>query len=224
MASSHGQVFTWISKKKGREGANKPKLYNLCTYFKKRYIINIIFLLCIGLIHFTDTALSPYTLYTYQLITSNVHGNTSSSNVTLRTLSSVPDLSELQLTVVGRVSPTSISFNWTEPLNNSGPVEYYTLTSVTEQSGEPNLHYQGLGSEVTVDDLRPFTRYIFHLQACTNGGCASTANVIVITAQVSPQQQPAPRVTTLSTTQLQVGWEPPAMPNGKTGNSRNVQF
>ncbi|MCJ8737120.1 hypothetical protein PDJAM_G00020270 [Pangasius djambal] len=167
-----------------------------------------------GLMHFTDTALSPYTLYTYQLITSNVHGNTSSSNVTLRTLSSVPDRSELQLTVVGRVSPTSISFNWTEPLNTSGPVEHYALSSVEEQSGKEILHYQGLGSEVTVDALHPFTHYTFNLQACTNGGCACTANVTVVTAQVSPQQQPAPRVTTLSPTQLHVDWEPPARPNG----------
>lgn len=176
------------------------------------------------MMQFTDTALSPYTLYTYQLITSNVHGNTSSSNITLRTLSSVPDLSELQLTVVGRASPTSISFNWTEPVNTPGPVEHYTLSSVEDQSGEENLHYQGLGFEVTVDALHPFTRYTFSLQACTNGGCARTANVTVITAQVSPQQQPAPRVTTLSPTQLQVDWEPPAMPNGKEGEYRNVQF
>ncbi|KAK3537246.1 hypothetical protein QTP70_004660 [Hemibagrus guttatus] len=167
-----------------------------------------------GTMHFTDTALSPYTLYTYQLITSNVHGNTSSSSVNLRTLSSVPDLSELQLTVVGRASPTSVLFNWTEPLNTSGPVEHYTLRSVDEQNGEENLHYQGLGSEVTVDALRPFTRYSFSLQACTNGGCARTANVSVVTAQVAPQQQPAPRVRTLSPTQLQVDWDAPAMPNG----------
>lgn len=176
------------------------------------------------MMHFTDTDLSPYTLYTYQLITSNVHGNTSSSSVTLRTLASVPDLSELQLCIVGRVSPTSISFNWTEPLNTSGPVEHYTLSSVEEQSGQENLHYQGQGSEVTVDTLRPFTRYTFSLQACTNGGCARTANVTVVTAQVSPQQQPAPRVTTLSATQLRVDWEPPATPNGKAGDYRKVQF
>lgn len=165
--------------------------------------------------HFTDTALSPYTLYAYQLLTSNVQGNASSSNVTLRTLSSVPDPSELQLSIVGRVNPTSILFNWTEPLNSSGPVEHYTLSSVEELSGEQNLHYRGLGSEVTAHDLRPFTRYTFSLQACTSGGCASTANVTVVTAQVSPQQQPAPHVTTLSPTQLRVDWEPPAMPNGK---------
>lgn len=181
------------------------------------------FLICTGTMHLTDSALSPYSLYTYQLITSNVHGNTSSSIVTLRTLSSVPDVSELQLTVVGRSSPTSISFNWTEPVNTSGPVEHYTLSSVDEQSGEENLHYQGLGSEVTVDALRPFSRYSFSLQACTSGGCARTANVSVVTAQVSPQKQPAPHVRTLSPTQLQVNWDPPAMPNGKPGDYGNVQ-
>ncbi|KAF7704133.1 hypothetical protein HF521_021205 [Silurus meridionalis] len=166
------------------------------------------------MLHFTDTALSPYTFYTYRLVASNVHGNTSSSSVLLRTLSSVPDLSYVQLNIVGRVNPSSISFNWTELLNTSGPVEHYILTSVEEQSGEEKLHYQGLGSEATVDSLNPFTRYIFNLQACTNGGCARTANITVVTAQVPPQRQPAPRVTALSQTQLRVDWEPPAMPNG----------
>lgn len=185
----------------------------------QRYLcISTMFLFCTGTMHFTDTALSPYTFYTYQLITTNVHGNTSSSNLSLRTLSSAPDLTELQLAIVGRVNPTSISFNWTEPINTSGPVEHYTLSSVKGQSGEQNLHYQGLGSEVTVEALRPFTRYTFSLQACTNGGCARTANVTVVTAQVSPQQQPAPRVTTVSPTQLEVDWEPPTMPNGKAGD------
>lgn len=177
--------------------------------------IHTMFLLFIGSKHFTDTALSPYTLYTYQLFTSNIHGNTSSSSVTLRTLSSVPDLSDLQLSVVGQASPTTISFNWTEPVDTSGPVEHYALSSLEEQNGEEHLHYQGLGSEVTVDGLHPFSRYSFSLQACTNGGCARSANVSVVTAQVSPQRQPAPRVSTLSPTQLHVDWEPPAMPNGK---------
>lgn len=172
--------------------------------------------------HFTDSGLSPYTLYTYQLITSNVHGNTSSSSVSLRTLSSVPDPNELQLAIVGRINPTSISFNWTKPLKTSGPVEHYTLSSVEEQSGEESLHYHGLGSKVTVDALHPFTHYTFSLQACTNGGCSRSANVAAVTAQASPQQQPAPRVTTLSPSQLQVDWEPPAMPNGKAGDCGTV--
>ncbi|XP_037397596.1 usherin [Pygocentrus nattereri] len=167
-----------------------------------------------GTMQFIDSSLSPYTLYTYQLITSNLHGNTSSSSISLRTLASVPDSDELQLSLVGRPGPTSASFNWTEPLNASGPVELYTLTSAEEQTGEEHVRYEGLESEVTVDELQPFTRYIFSLQACTNGGCAYSNNVTLITAQISPQQQPAPHVTTLGSTQMRVDWEPPALPNG----------
>lgn len=168
-----------------------------------------------GTVLFIDSGLSPYTLYTYQLITSNVRGNTSSSSISLRTLAKVPESDELQLSLVGRVGPTSASFNWTEPLNSSGPVEVYSLTSVKEQTGQERIHYEGLGTEVTVDGLEPFTRYIFSLQACTNGGCAHSDNITLLTAQISPQQQPAPRVTALSSIQLQVDWEPPALPNGK---------
>ncbi|XP_049320201.1 usherin isoform X1 [Astyanax mexicanus] len=163
---------------------------------------------------FTDSGLSPYTLYTYQLLTSNVHGNTSSSSISLRTLASIPEPNELQLSLVGRAGPTSASFNWSEPLNTSGPVELYTLSSVEEQSGEELLHYQGMLTEVTVDGLQPFTRYVFSLQACTNGGCARSDNLTLLTAQISPQRQPPPRVAMLSSTELQVDWDPPDLPNG----------
>ncbi|XP_062863133.1 usherin [Trichomycterus rosablanca] len=167
-----------------------------------------------GVMHFTDASLSPYTSYTYKLITSNVHGNTSSPTIALRTLSSVPDPTALQLNLVGLSSPTSASFNWTEPLNTSGPVERYTLSSVEEPSGEERLHYQGLATEVTVGGLHPFTRYNFSLEVCTNGGCASGAGVTVLTAQVPPQELAPPLVTPLSSTVMKVDWEPPAVPNG----------
>uniref|UniRef100_A0A3B1J7A9 Usher syndrome 2A (autosomal recessive, mild) n=1 Tax=Astyanax mexicanus TaxID=7994 RepID=A0A3B1J7A9_ASTMX len=165
-------------------------------------------------LHPFDSGLSPYTLYTYQLLTSNVHGNTSSSSISLRTLASIPEPNELQLSLVGRAGPTSASFNWSEPLNTSGPVELYTLSSVEEQSGEELLHYQGTLTEVTVDGLQPFTRYVFSLQACTNGGCARSDNLTLLTAQISPQRQPPPRVAMLSSTELQVDWDPPDLPNG----------
>ncbi|XP_066526697.1 usherin [Hoplias malabaricus] len=167
-----------------------------------------------GKMMFIDSGLSPYTLYTYQLITSNVQGSARSSSVSLRTFSAIPESQQLKLSVVGRPGPTSASFNWTEPQNTSGPVELYSLSSVEEQTGEEWVHYEGLGSEVTVDGLKPFTHYTFRLEACTNGGCAISKNTTVLTGQISPQNQPPPTVFTLSSTQLQVSWEPPELPNG----------
>nr|XP_009291422.1 usherin [Danio rerio] len=167
-----------------------------------------------GTMHFIDTALSPYTLYSYQLITSNIRSNTSSSVVTLRTLSAVPEQEELQLTLVGRAKPNSASFNWTEPLNTTGPIDNYTLSSIQDLSGEKRIYYTGLQTEATAEELQPFTRYNFSLKACTDGGCARSESLVVQTAQIPPEQQPAPKITTLGSSQLKVDWEPPVLPNG----------
>ncbi|XP_026107420.1 usherin-like [Carassius auratus] len=167
-----------------------------------------------GTMHYTDADLSPYTTYSYQLITSNIRANTSSATVSLRTLSGVPEQEELQISLVGRAKPTSASFNWTEPLNTTGPVESFTLSSIQDLTGEERIHYTGLQTEATAEELQPFTGYNFSLQACTNGGCARSENLIILTAQIPPQQQPAPAITTLGASQLQVDWEPPVLPNG----------
>lgn len=163
---------------------------------------------------YTDSDLSPYTAYSYQLITSNIRSNTSSAAVSLRTLSAVPERDDLQLALTGRARPTRASFNWTEPLNTTGPVESYMLSSIQDLTGEERIHYTGLQTEASAEELHPFTRYNFSLQACTNGGCSRSESLIVLTAQIPPQQQTAPRITTLGPTQLKVYWEPPALPNG----------
>lgn len=166
---------------------------------------------------YTDSDLSPYTTYSYQLITSNIRSNTSSAAVSLRTLSAVPE--DLQLTLTGRARPTGASFNWTEPQNTTGPVESYTLSSIRDLTGEERIHYTGLQTEASAEELHPFTRYNFSLQACTSGGCSRSESLVVLTAQIPPQQQPAPKITTLGPTQLKVDWEAPALPNGiYTGN------
>ncbi|XP_056624652.1 usherin [Triplophysa dalaica] len=167
-----------------------------------------------GIMFYTDSDLSPYTAYSYQLITSNIRSNTSSAVVNLRTLSAVPERDDLQLALTGRARPTRASFNWTEPLNTTGPVESYTLSSIQDLTGEERIHYTGLQTEASAEELHPFTRYNFSLQACTNGGCSRSESLIVLTAQIPPQQQTAPRITTLGPTQLKVYWEPPALPNG----------
>ncbi|RXN19458.1 usherin [Labeo rohita] len=167
-----------------------------------------------GTVYYTDADLSPYTAYSYQLITSNIRANTSSATISLRTLSAVPEQEELQLTIVGRAKPTSASFNWTDPLNTTGPVDSYTLSSIHDLTGEERIHYTGLQTEATAEELQPFTRYNFSVQACTDGGCARSESLIVLTAQIPPQQQPAPTITTLGPSQLRVDWEPPVLPNG----------
>ncbi|KAG9336282.1 hypothetical protein JZ751_002629, partial [Albula glossodonta] len=163
---------------------------------------------------FEDSDLSAYTVYSYHLVTRSVHGQTSSEVVRYRTLSGVPRSEELQLSLVGRAGPSSATFNWTAPRNSSGPVEKYVLRSTDTTSREQRAHYTGLQTEASAAFLTPFTRYNFTLEACTNGGCAQSDPITLVTAQVPPQGQAAPRVSPAGPTKLQVDWDPPVQPNG----------
>uniref|UniRef100_A0AAY4ADY9 Usher syndrome type IIa protein homolog n=1 Tax=Denticeps clupeoides TaxID=299321 RepID=A0AAY4ADY9_9TELE len=161
-----------------------------------------------------DNTLSPYEEYSYQLVTSNIHGNTSSTVVNYRTLSTVPFQEELKLFQQGRIRPNTISFNWTIPQNTSGPLEHFVLNSVNELTGEKQVHYTGLQTEATARGLSPFTRYSFFLQACTSGGCAQSDRLTLSTAQIPPLHQAPPTITTLGPNQLEVAWDPPIQTNG----------
>ncbi|XP_062312043.1 usherin-like, partial [Osmerus eperlanus] len=164
---------------------------------------------------FEDTGLSPYTLYSYRLLTANVNGLTESPAAQYRTSSSVPDPERLQLNLLGRSGPTGASFNWSLTQNHSGPLERFVLRSVALGSGQERLHYSGLATEASARGLTPHTRYAFTLQACTLGGCASSSPpLLLLTAPAPPQDQPPPRLNATGPHQIHACWDPPAQPNG----------
>uniref|UniRef100_A0A3B5AVF4 Usherin-like n=1 Tax=Stegastes partitus TaxID=144197 RepID=A0A3B5AVF4_9TELE len=70
---------------------------------------------------FEDIGLFPFTNYTYWLATANVAGATISAPASYQTLSATPDADQLHLNLVGRPGPTSASFNWSTPRNDTGP-------------------------------------------------------------------------------------------------------
>ncbi|KAL2098580.1 hypothetical protein ACEWY4_005060 [Coilia grayii] len=173
---------------------------------------------------FEDDGLSPYEAHTYQLLTSNVQGNTSSVEVTYRTMANAPTQEDLVLLQQGRAKPHSASFNWTVLDKSAGRLERFVLSSVEGASGDgtggeggsgvERVHYTGLQTEATARGLRPFTRYTFTLQACTSGGCGRSDRVVVVTAQIPPLHQAPPRVRALGPGAVEVDWDPPEQPNG----------
>lgn len=52
-------------------------------------------------------------------------GVTISAWASYQTLSAPPEVDQLHLNLVGRPGPTTASFNWSTPRNDTGPVERY---------------------------------------------------------------------------------------------------
>uniref|UniRef100_UPI00398F6349 usherin isoform X1 n=1 Tax=Pristiophorus japonicus TaxID=55135 RepID=UPI00398F6349 len=166
-----------------------------------------------GLKSYSDTGLTPYTVYSYYIVASNVHGSTRSSIVSYRMKAGRPT-GLLNLSHVGFVGSQSVLLNWTTPSNASGPIERYILKSTTPGNPVAQVHYEGVNTFVTLNDLAPFTNYTFTVQACTTGGCAESNPLVEITEQAPPEEQGLPIISTVSSTELFVEWTAPTKPNG----------
>nr|XP_019599683.1 PREDICTED: usherin isoform X2 [Rhinolophus sinicus] len=163
--------------------------------------------------YFVDTALSPYTSYSYDIKTTNVHGSTRSTAVIYRTDPGVPD-GYLNLSYIFPISSDSVTLTWTAPSNRSGPVEKYILSCAPVENIQPCVSYEGHETSATIGNLVPFTDYRFSVQACTRGGCLHSSPLTVMTAQAPPRRLGPPGVRKISSTELHVEWSTPEQPNG----------
>ncbi|XP_040841245.1 usherin [Ochotona curzoniae] len=163
--------------------------------------------------YFSDTALSPYTSYSYYIKTTSVHGSTRSAAVTYRTEPGVPE-GILDLSYALPVGSDSVTLTWTTVSNYSGPIEKYLLSCTPLGSTQPCVSYEGHETSATIWNLIPFTKYQFSVQACTSGGCLHSSPVNVTTAQAPPKRLSPPELRKVGSTELHVHWTPPTEPNG----------
>ncbi|XP_036133319.1 usherin [Molossus molossus] len=163
--------------------------------------------------YFSDTALSPYTSYSYSIETTNVHASTRSATATYRTKPGVPEGS-LNLTYILPIGSDSVTLTWTAPSNRSGPIEKYILSCAPIDGTQLCVPYEGPETSATIWNLGPFTKYRFSVQACTEGGCLHSSPLTVTTAQAPPRGLGPPVVQKISSTELHVEWAPPMDPNG----------
>uniref|UniRef100_H2M7E1 Usher syndrome 2A (autosomal recessive, mild) n=1 Tax=Oryzias latipes TaxID=8090 RepID=H2M7E1_ORYLA len=162
---------------------------------------------------FEDTGLFPYTNYTYWLVTSNVAGETISASALCQTLSSPPKAEDLHVNLTHDLCGIDLSKS---DLTLCTPHRFVLSTSESSHGTDPVAHYSGLSTQAVASGLKPFTLYTLlpSLQACSSGGCTSSAPLSFLTAAALPQNQPAPRVTAAGPHTLHVSWEPPREPNG----------
>ena len=163
---------------------------------------------------YNDTDLTPDTYYAYYIESYNIISSTTSTEIVSRTLEGIP--TGLGPPTYQVLNSTAVEAYWMEPTVSHGTISDYRLVLV--QAGGVDIDdeevFQGFAFSYIVTNLRPFTVYSFIVQACTTGGCGSSNSSETQTAQAPPTFQPAPRVITLSDTQLSLQWDAPAEPNG----------
>ncbi|KAM4814939.1 usherin-like, partial [Thomomys bottae] len=166
-----------------------------------------------SILYFTDTSLSPYTSYSYDIKTTSVHGSTRSMAVIYQTKPGVPE-GHLNLTYIIPVNSNFVSFTWNALSNHSGPIEKYILSCAPLTSFQPCAPYEGQETSATIWNLVPFSQYNVSVQACTSGGCLYSLPITVTTAQAPPRKLSPPKIQKISSTELHAEWTPPMEPNG----------
>ena len=158
--------------------------------------------------------LRPATAYEYRVISLNSAGNSTSapSPITL------PDAAPEGFRPPQFSSTTSSSLMLTAhpPGTPNGQITRYILyqngSIIINESAPAN---QSSSVEFVVTGLQPYTIYAYRVEVCTVGGCGTTEEVHVTTAEDIPRQYDSTPVgVALSARSILVSWSPPSQPNG----------
>lgn len=77
----------------------------------------------------------------------------------------------------------------------------------------------GDSSNCTVEDLHPYTLYVFQVEGCTSKGCSlSPKTPSIHTLPDAPEGIHAPELYSDTPTSVVISWQPPAYPNGLVEN------
>ena len=155
---------------------------------------------------FTDTALDPFTTYSYAIQACTAGGCTNSSSASATTLEDLPE--GFATPVLSALSATEISVQWSPPVRPNGAIVGYTV-DITPIA----IRVTTVELAVNITNLQPFTVYTVSIDACNSIGCATSSGQVRTTESL-PQFIAPPQLVALSPTSVQVTWQEPARPNG----------
>nr|XP_004672060.2 usherin [Jaculus jaculus] len=160
---------------------------------------------------FVDSELLPFTEYEYQVWAVNSAGKTASNWTRCRTGPAPPE--GLRAPTVHSLSSTQAVLNISVPTKPNGNISLYRLFSNT--SGAHTVLSEGMATQQTLHDLRPFTTYTIGVEACTCLNCCSKGPALELrTRPAPPSGLSPPRVQTLASRMASFRWSPPLLPNG----------
>ncbi|EGV92555.1 Usherin [Cricetulus griseus] len=160
---------------------------------------------------FTDSELLPFTEYEYQVWAVNSAGKAPSTWTRCRTGPAPPE--GLKAPTFHTVSSTQAVANISAPERPNGNVTLYRLFS--NSSGRNTVLSEGMATQQTLHDLRPFTTYAIGVEACTCFNCCSRGPTAKLTTHPAPPAGLSPpQVQTLGSRMASFQWTPPRLPNG----------
>ncbi|ELU01149.1 hypothetical protein CAPTEDRAFT_219707 [Capitella teleta] len=155
------------------------------------------------------SGLRPYTAHRVRIVAVNSAGSLTSQWRQTTTDQAAP--SGVGPFTVERITDgRSVILRWAEPSESNGVVNSYLVY----EKGNVNPVYQGISKEFEYRRLQPYTQYVVQLEACTNGGCTKSAMQSFYTAEVVPQDQPAPSTGLVNATHVTLFWSKPINANG----------
>ncbi|XP_009864107.1 PREDICTED: usherin-like [Apaloderma vittatum] len=157
--------------------------------------------------------LQPYTEYEMRVVASNGYGNAYSNWTSMTTAEDKPG--PLDPPLLLNVTARAASITWQHPLKPNGIITHYNIY----QNGQLHATVLGTRSNCTVEDLDPYTVYVFQVEGCTSKGCSlSPVTPEIQTLPDAPEDIPAPELYSDTPTSVVVSWQPPAQPNGLVEN------
>ncbi|KAM9016840.1 usherin [Ara ararauna] len=157
--------------------------------------------------------LQPYTEYEMRVVASNDYGDAYSNWTSMTTAEDKPG--HLDPPLVLNVTAKAASITWQHPLKPNGIVTHYNIY----QNGQLYATVLGTRSDCIVEDLRPYTVYVFQVEGCTSKGCSlSPKTPEILTLPAAPEDIPAPQLYSDTPASVVISWQPPACPNGLVEN------
>ncbi|XP_055581897.1 usherin [Falco cherrug] len=157
--------------------------------------------------------LQPYTEYEMRVVASNGYGNAYSNWTSMTTAEDKPG--PLDPPLLLNVTARTANITWQHPLKPNGIITHYNIY----QNGQLYATVLGTRSNYTVEDLHPYSVYVFQVEGCTSKGCSLSPETPEIqTLPAAPEDIPAPELYSDTPTSVVISWQEPAHSNGLVEN------
>lgn len=158
-----------------------------------------------------DDSLMAATHYEYRVTSFNSIGNSTSDWEQVLLLEAIPE--GVQLPTIFNITSTSVTLIVSRPLMPNGVITMYFV--IRDNITLATLIATGDTLVYTASNLRPFTNYLFYVQACTAVGCQQSGPLSVTTLQSRPLNLAPPNVFIEGPRNLFINWSSPTEPNGE---------